>query len=205
MSGLGAMMQGGNGEPQDFFFYPTPPEPVLALLEAEGGVLWSHSNGRVWEPCCGDGAIARVLAAHNYHVIGSDIQPRGFGRVLDFLQATDADARAIVTNPPYGLDLPEKMLRHAMRLKVGYVAMLLKTTYWSVASRLPLWQQYRPAAVYPLTWRVDFLAPIRGRGAPVMDVMWVVWRSCVPGRTEYRPLPRPVLDEAQRRFLTEGD
>lgn len=204
MTGLGAMMAGGNGKRRENDFYPTPPEPVLALLEAEHSKIRAHGDGKVWEPCCGDGAIAKVMQDRGFDVTGSDIAPRDFGAVLDFLQAKKALAPAIVTNPPYGGDLPEKMLRHAMQLKVRYVAFLLKTTYWSVASRLPLWERYRPAVIYPLTWRVDFLAFERGRGAPVMDVMWVIWRSRVPGHTEYWPLPRPKITDEQRNLFMEA-
>lgn len=187
MTGLGAMMAGGSGKRQENDFYPTPPEPVEALLRREASSLRNHGGGKVWEPCCGDGAIARVLAGHGFLVSGTDIAPQGFGHVLDFLKAKKALAPAIVTNPPYGGDLPEKMLRHAMNLKVRYVAFILKTTYWSTAGRLALWERHRPAVIYPLTWRVDFL----GLGAPTMDVMWVVWRSHMPGRTDYCPLQKP--------------
>lgn len=200
MTGLGAAMQGGNGKRQENDFYPTPPEPVEALLRREGGSLKNHSTGHVWEPCCGDGAIARVLAGHGFQVSGTDIAPQGFGGVLDFLKAKKALAPAIVTNPPYGSDLPEKMLRHAMKLKVRYVAFLLKTTYWSTAGRLALWSQYPPAAIYPLTWRVDFL----GLGAPTMDVMWVVWRSHMAGSTDYKPLPRPSVCKMQQDIFAEA-
>ena len=195
MTNLGAAMNGGNGGARrENDFYPTPPEPVLALLAAERGPLLSHCDGRVWEPCCGDGAIARVLADQGLHVVGSDIAPQGFGRAMDFLQTRKALAPAIMTNPPYGGDLPDKMLRHAMQLKIRYVAFLLKATYWCAASRIGLWDQYRPAAIYPLTWRVDFL----GLGAPTMDTMWVVWRSHMAGHTTFRPLPRPAMTDEQR-------
>lgn len=196
MSGLGAAMAGGNGKRPENDFYPTPPEPVIALLEAEWSMLRAHSGGRVWEPACGDGAIARVLEGHGFEVAGSDLVGRGYGRLLDFLQAKKALAPAIVTNPPYGSRLPEKFLRHAMTLKVGYVALLLKATYWHAAERLPLFGAHPPAAVYPLSWRVDFL----GRGAPTMDVTWFVWRSHQPGHTAFRPLPRPAGEQTADLF-----
>ena len=197
MSGLGAAMAGGNGNRPENDFYPTPPEPVVAFLNCEDWKLFPASKGRVWEPCCGDGAIARVLEGRGFEVVGSDIKPRGYGHVLDFLRAEKALAPAIVTNPPYGSDLPEKMLRHAMTLGVRYVAFLLKATYWHAASRVALWDQYPPSAILPLTWRVDFL----GKGAPTMDVMWVVWR---PGLSSpgcfYYPLPKPSPEHVADLF-----
>jgi hypothetical protein len=33
----------------------------------------------IWEPCCGDGAMARVLEAHGHHVVATDLVDRGYG------------------------------------------------------------------------------------------------------------------------------
>jgi hypothetical protein len=38
-------------------FYPTPPETVRALLPVDS------FDGSIWDPACGEGAIAKVLAA----------------------------------------------------------------------------------------------------------------------------------------------
>jgi hypothetical protein len=62
-------------------------------------------RGAVWEPCCGDGAMSAVLAAHHYDVISTDLVDRGFGTPgIDFLacRSVPASCRSIVTNPPYG-------------------------------------------------------------------------------------------------------
>lgn len=108
-------------------FYATPAWVTEALLRHV--VL----RGPVWEPCCGDGAMSGVLAAHGHHVVSTDIADRGFGTPgVDFLacRAVPDGCRAIVTNPPYG-DTgshtgQEKsaaamlgFLRHAMALTAG--------------------------------------------------------------------------------------
>ena len=80
-------------------FYATPFWVTDALLRHV--VL----RGPVWEPCCGDGAMARVLAAHSHRVVASDIADRGFGTPeIDFLTCgtVPEGCRSIVTNPPYG-------------------------------------------------------------------------------------------------------
>ena len=62
-------------------------------------------RGPVWEPCCGDGAMSAVLAAHHYKVVSTDIADRGFGTPgVDFLtcQTVPDGCRSIVTNPAYG-------------------------------------------------------------------------------------------------------
>ncbi len=80
-------------------FYATPAWVTEALM--------AHVNlrGPVWEPCCGDGAMSRVLASGGYQVVSTDITDRGFGTPgVDFLacRSVPGGCRAIVTNPPYG-------------------------------------------------------------------------------------------------------
>lgn len=80
-------------------FYPTPDWVTACLLRHVG------LRGRVWEPCCGDGAIARQLQARQYQIEASDAEDRGFGTPgVDFYACTrfPAGCGAMVTNPPYG-------------------------------------------------------------------------------------------------------
>src|SRR3954468_20684491 len=66
-------------------FYATPSWVTEALLQHVS--LW----GPVWEPCCGDGAMATVLAAHGHEVVSSDIADCGFGTPgIDFLTSERA-------------------------------------------------------------------------------------------------------------------
>ena len=80
-------------------YYPTPAWVTACLLRHVS------LRGRVWEPCCGDGAIAAVLAAHQYSVEASDAEDRGFGTSgVDFFACGGypPGCGTIVTNPPYG-------------------------------------------------------------------------------------------------------
>ena len=80
-------------------FYPTPDWVTGALLKH----VTLHDA--VWEPCCGDGAMARVLERAGHKVVASDLVDRGFGRGgVDFFECTSfpPGCRAMVTNPPYG-------------------------------------------------------------------------------------------------------
>ena len=118
-------------------FYATPSWVTEALLQHVS------LRGPVWEPCCGDGAMATVLAAHGHDVVSSDIADRGFGTSgIDFLtcQSTLGGARSIVTNPPYGDTGSHKgqakssaamleFLRHALALTAsvqGQLALLVR-------------------------------------------------------------------------------
>ena len=80
-------------------FYATPAWVTEALLRHV------TLRGPVWEPCCGDGAMARVIEAAGHQVHSSDLVDRGYGQAgVDFLacQSVPAGCRSIVTNPPYG-------------------------------------------------------------------------------------------------------
>ena len=78
-------------------FYPTPPEATRALLSVE------TFDGSIWEPACGEGAIAKELAAAGHTVVSTDLVDYGFGIPrVDFLKEIRPRARHIVTNPPYG-------------------------------------------------------------------------------------------------------
>ena len=48
-------------------FYPTPPEATRALLSVE------RFEGSIWEPACGEGAIANVLADAGHKVVATDL------------------------------------------------------------------------------------------------------------------------------------
>lgn len=90
-------------------YYATDPKAVELLLELE------QFAPVIWEPACGEGHISKVLQAHGYEVISTDLIYRGFGdpEPLDFLTETlEGFEGDIITNPPYsmGLEFVQKAL-----------------------------------------------------------------------------------------------
>lgn len=168
---------GGNGQRQKWDFYPTPPECTQALVD------WLHvpKGLTIWEPAAGEGHMARVLEDNGYRVISTDIRTG-----TDFLTAPlpDQNIGWIITNPPFSKSV--EFIKHCAELERPF-ALLLKSQYWHSAKRLPLFQEIRPYAVLPLTWRPDFL----GQGASIMDMLWCVWIKGVGSGTIYQPLSRP--------------
>ena len=71
-------------EREAFDYYATDPKAVEMLLELE------QFAPVIWEPACGEGHISKVLQAHGYQVISTDLVYRGFGdpEPLDFLKET---------------------------------------------------------------------------------------------------------------------
>src|SRR5262249_6008852 len=153
---------GGVRRPLDF--YPTPPEATRALLP-----LIASWPKEILEPCCGAGAISKVLAAAHYDVHSADVADYGYGHTgHDFFELQEATP-SIVSNPPFGR--AADFIRHAHKIVAQRMALLLKINFWSAKSRMSLFHQWRPYLVAPLTWRLDFT----GAGSPHTDCMWCLW------------------------------
>ena len=96
-------------------FYPTPTWVTQTLLDRV------TFRGPVWEPCCGDGAIARQIEARGNRVVATDLSDHGYGAPgIDFLACNTMpeDCRAIVTNPPYGDGGAERAAAGAMSARL---------------------------------------------------------------------------------------
>lgn len=163
--------------------YPTPPEVTYALLD----FLRLPDNTRIWEPACGNGDMVHEMEVWGYQVTGTDIS---MGQ--DFLTVSPVSCDWIITNPPFSLS--EVFIRRCQYIGKPF-ALLLKSQFWHARKRLELFQEDPPAWVLPLTWRPDFLFKTRGRGTPLMDVLWCVWAAPELPRfgTHYQPLPRPDM------------
>jgi hypothetical protein len=198
---LGQAMAGGKGAKEALArprerddFYPTPPEVTEALWLAENKYLGKKGLPAViWEPACGDGAICKALERHDHDVVATDLVYRGYGHgEIDFLKRKSLPKEApdeyIITNPPF--NLAAQFIDHALgTLKVSYLALLLKSTFFHADGRMALYERFTPSVIYPLTWRPDFM----GLGAPTMECAWFVWRRPLEPtrRPEYQPIRRP--------------
>ena len=170
------MMAGGNPEEgrQDNDWYATPPEVTQSLLAAYGSFLEGYS-GLYVEPCCGDGAISKILAQRlpEARVASFDLVYRGYGFQADIFSRViqrDDEVDVVITNPPF--NIAEKIVRHVMgNWKPKVMALLLKSTFFHAAERAALFEEYPPAHIFALPWRPDFL----GKGRPTMECSWFVW------------------------------
>jgi hypothetical protein len=167
-------------ERQERNFYPTPAWVTEALLRRV------RLPKGIWEPCCGDGAMARVLETHGHRVVGTDLVDRGYGEAgRDFRAETrlPAGITAIVTNPPYGRRL-FAFVDHALELTrpVSGMMALLVNVQWQTAAenskrlRMPAFD-----ASVILTDRIRFIPDTKER--PGENHCWLVWDwSRTPGR-----------------------
>ena len=125
--------------------YRRQAEDFYATPEWVTRCLFRHAQieGPVWEPCCGDGAIARVIESEGRRVVATDLADYGFGTAgVDFFACREfpRGCRALVTNPPYGDGGPARratnvsvamlrFVRHALDLTAnagGQLALLVR-------------------------------------------------------------------------------
>jgi hypothetical protein len=148
-------------------------------------------RGPIWEPCCGDGAMSRVLQDRGYDVVSTDLVERGFGTPgVNFLSCRTApnDCRSIVTNPPYGDSGSHSgqsksssamlgFLRHAMTLTEtidGQLALLVRLQ-WIAGKRAADMLSAGPfSAVIVLTKRIRWFDKGEDTNTAQHHHAWVV-------------------------------
>lgn len=186
----------GTGKVRAHELYPTPPEATQALMDVYRETL--GTGCRIWEPAVGTGAMSDVLAAGGATVVGTDLHDQGRGGGVMFQTADWPEGfgpgDAVVTNPPFS-QAAAFILHAVVDLRAGFVAMLLKASYFHAAERGELFTRCPPSAVHPLMWRLDFT----DEGSPAMEMSWHVWHAFAPAGqgTLYVPMarPRPPCDD----------
>ncbi len=171
LTGARTRLATGGRERDDW--YRTPPHVTEALLarEAFGPI--------VWDPCCGDGAMAEVVGRQHV-VVASDLVDRGFGTPrVDFLLEGARRADHMIVNPPFRL--ADEFALWALQLGVTKLAVLQRLAWLEGMGRhAALWGPRPPARVWVFAaratlWRGDDPNPPNRGG--VMALAWYVWES----------------------------
>lgn len=161
------------GRPDDDF-YPTPPEATEALLAHE------TFDGSIWEPACGDGAICRVLMAHNHQVIATDLNYRGFGIGDTNFLTSEMRAANIITNPPF--KLAEEFIHHSLAQTTGKVAMLCKLQFLEGAKRKLMFESTPLKRVYVFSKRLSMTRNgEKMKNSGMIAFAWFVWEHGFDG------------------------
>jgi hypothetical protein len=162
-------------------FFPTPEWATYALLDNEQFV------GEIWEPACGDGAMARVLAMHGNPVTATDLFDRGSGLCgIDFLTSLRV-ADNIVTNPPY--NSAEGFIRVGVKNARRKFALLLRLAFLEGANRAnTIFTTCPPSRVWVFSERITFYpAGAVRKGTGTTAYAWFVWdREASTKPTELR-------------------
>ena len=165
---------------QSHDYYATEPKATELLLAEE------TFAPVIWECACGEGHMAKVMEAHGYKVISTDLIYRGYGdeKSVDFLHepVTDFDGD-IITNPPYriALQFVEKALE---RVKPGRkVAMFLKLQFLEGKSRKQFFLKHPPKTVYVSSSRL--ICAMNGEfekyPSSAIAYAWFVWEKGYKG------------------------
>jgi hypothetical protein len=146
--------------------YPTPAWVTAAIA----GYLRRYAL-HLWEPAAGNGALADALVDCGFGVIAT---------TDNFLARTALPhdrIDAIVTNPPYGEDrrsaLACDFIRHALKLDVQTVAMLLRVDFDSGKTRVDLFRDC-PAFNGKIVL-LDRVKWFEGPSQPSDNHAWFVW------------------------------
>lgn len=164
-------------------FYPTPSWATQVFLDCE------KFDGKIWEPACGDGAMAEVIKSNGYSVSASDLYDRGYGEMgVDFLTSGRL-AENIVTNPPF--HSAEAFVHSAFRQASNKIGMLLRLAFLESAGRQrSIFATIPPTRVWVFSERITFYPKnaIR-RGSGTTAYAWFVWDKKQVGSTELKWLP----------------
>jgi len=141
-------------------------------------------SGAVWEPCSGDGAIAREIEARGFTVHASDLRdcPDIYGQqgvdVFDLRYAEN-----VITNPPFWNALA--IAEHLISVTTYKVALLLRIEFLGSQSRRRFFQEHPPVRVYPLPARPVFAVGGNrsSKQSTQWDFGWYVWERGFQGET----------------------
>ncbi len=173
--------------------YPTPPFATFALKR-----LVPDLEIDVLEPCAGRGWMARELERMGHNVLASDkftydepltdvVYGVDFEDVaLDYQLKFGGRNFALVTNPPFNHDFPQRMIERAVATpSINTVAILQRLTFMESKKRYRLFTETPPYLVAPFDTRFScdeklfVKKPIGG----MVAYAWYVWRK---GETETR-------------------
>lgn len=167
-------------------FYRTPIEATRALIAIEGERL---PNG-IWEPACGDGAIARALIDTHRWVYSTDVADRGYGcGKIDFLNSTFSNCcTAVVTNPPFSL--AQEFVDKAFSFpSVHYCALLLRLSFLESQKRKEWFQANPPARVHVSSRRLPMMHRDGWDGPKSTSTLahaWFIWLRGYDGPPQLR-------------------
>lgn len=199
-----AQRHAAHGDPD---FCPTPPWGTRAFCEIILGGRAALERFSVWEPACGQGHMARVLAEFFRHVHASDKYEHGYGFTGDFLDPAARFRRHvfdwIVTNPPFSGRALEFILR-ALTLARN-VAMLVRIQVLEGVERFTrLFYGQPPNIVATYAERLPIVSGVVDPKAnkPMMFA-WLVWteRRRPPGA----PYAGHIIPPCRRAFERAGD
>ena len=170
-------------------FYRTPIEATRALIAIEGDRLPQN----IWEPACGDGAMAEPLGAAGRTVLATDIVDRGYDiGDVDFLTTRLEDSayiNAVVTNPPFSL-AQQFVDRSFSFSNIHYCALLLRLAFLESGKRKEWFEANPTARVHVSSRRLPMMHRENYEGvrtaSSAIPHAWFVWLRGYDGPPQLR-------------------
>ncbi|MDZ5252179.1 NAD(P)-dependent oxidoreductase [Clostridium sp. LIBA-8841] len=161
-------------------FYETPKWAIEALLKREG------FDGMILEPCCGKGAISKVLEEYGYKVKSSDIAAEDniYGeKGIDVLLINKVSDN-IITNPPYNRNILNKIVEHLSTIYVKKMALLLRLTFLEGEGRRELLSSLPLKSIYVFSSRVTMYPENeeKPKNSGTTAYAWFVWEKGYVGQ-----------------------
>lgn len=170
-------------EPVDNDYFRTGEGATRALLLVE------RFPGTVWEPACGSGDLARVLAVAPdvAHVHATDLVDRGYGVPgQDFLRCPAAiGVDHIVTNPPF--ELIDEFALKALSLELPGKIALFGRLAWLEGQRRrrAIFDVLPPARIWVFSARPKLARGANGEfQTGLIAFAWFVWQKGWIGPTQ---------------------
>ena len=201
-SGTRAIMA-SRQEPDDSLdYFPTPPWAVRVLIERVFPLLGRPAMTTAWEPACGEGHMAEVLAEYFSDVQATDIFDYGYGDApIDFL-TEDAGVTPdwIISNPPFREKSEQFVLRALDLANVG-VAMFVRLQWLETNGRYERVFRDRPPTL--IAFFAERVNLCKGRweptGSTATAYIWLVWVKSMAPRAPF------WIPPGQREALTRPD
>ena len=179
--------------------YFTCREAVESLILLEGGRL----PRRLWEPCCGDGAIVHPLRQSGRFVVASDIYDYGLPgcQICNYLTAPlPLRIEGLITNPPF--QAAQRFAQKAIS-EVPYVALLVRTNFLMDGAQRGKWLDgCEPTRVWLSAQRLPFMHRYNWAGkrsTTNTPHCWAVWERGAPREFPQRFYWRELLGAAPAR------
>ena len=170
-------------------YYQTPYSMTRQLLEVE------NFEGKILEPCCGGGAIVKVLRDYDKSVDYCDLNNEFsltvfFKNFLDFINDDFEKYDNIITNPPYSL--AKEFILKAKQITNNKIAMLLPLNYLHGVTRyneIYLDKEFPLKVVYVFCRYGMLEETIRDDGTyrtGMMVYAWYIWDKSYKGEPMIR-------------------
>jgi len=156
-------------------FYVTPKWATEALLK----VHYIPIDRTILEPCCGDGAISKVLEEHGCSVVSSDIVNRGYGNTISVYDYKVSHG-VVITNPPYN-DM-NRMFPVLYNLADLELCLLLRLAFLEGQERYnKIFGFNAPSKIYVFSERLSmYKNGDRGnRASGTTAYAWFIWNKSV--------------------------